>query len=278
MKSGIYIIENILNETKYVGSAINIKKRWYQHKYTLNNGTHDNSYLQRAWNKYGESSFRFRIIEITEPENLISREQHYINSYDTYKSGYNLTPNAGNTLGFKFTEESKSKMSKKKKGKPSTRKNYKHSDITKKRIGDSNRISQKGRQHSEETKEKMSEWHKNKTVSEETRKKLSDWRKGLRVSDKTGTKITNNQKNVLHEYNKKHRIKQPKIYKPNGNRGTNNGNSITDENEVISIRKDYDLGLKISELQSKYNKKYMFIYKIVNRLTWGWLNDSGFSD
>lgn len=36
--------------------------------------------------------------------------------------------------------------------------------------------------------------------------------------------------------------------------------------------------MKISELQLKYNKKYMFIYKIIKRLRWEWLDDSSFSN
>ena len=59
MKTGIYVIENLLDKKKYIGSAKNIDKRWYQHKYTLNKNMHDNSYLQNAWNKYGKNNFIF---------------------------------------------------------------------------------------------------------------------------------------------------------------------------------------------------------------------------
>ena len=52
----------------------------------------------------------------------------------------------------------------------------------------------------------------------------------------------------------------------------------TNKDEVISIRTDYTHGVKISDLQIKYVKKYMFIYKIVKRLRWDWLDDSGLSD
>jgi len=72
MKSGIYLIGNIINDKKYIGSAKNINKRWYQHKYALNNNTHDNSCLQNAWNKYGENNFKFTIIEEVVPENLLN--------------------------------------------------------------------------------------------------------------------------------------------------------------------------------------------------------------
>ena len=137
--------------------AKNIKKRWYEHKYTLNNNSHDNSYLQYAWNKYGQNNFKFIVLEEIESDKLIEREQYYINLYDVCNKlvGYNLAPTAGNTLGFKFSEESKLNMSLLKKNKPSTRKNYKVSDETKEKIGSANKISQKGRKHSIKTIEKI---------------------------------------------------------------------------------------------------------------------------
>ena len=167
MNSGIYIIENKVNSKKYIGSAKNITKRWYTHKYTLRVNKHDNSYLQYAWNKYGEENFEFKILEIVSIEDLIVREQFHMDIFKVYerKYGYNLSKTAGNTLGFKFSDESKLKMSIAKKGKPSSRKNYKHSIETKEKISNSNKISQLGRKHSETTKRKMSIWHTNKIGS-----------------------------------------------------------------------------------------------------------------
>ena len=49
--SGIYCIENIITNKKYIGQSINIKDRWSKHKSELNHQTHDNDYLQKAWNK-----------------------------------------------------------------------------------------------------------------------------------------------------------------------------------------------------------------------------------
>jgi group I intron endonuclease len=263
MNSGIYAIENILNKKKYVGSAKNFKKRWYVHKYKLNHNTHDNSYLQNAWNEYGADNFKFTIIEEVEPINLIQREQYYIDLYDVCNRniGYNLSPTVGNTLGFKFTEESKLKMSLMKKDKPSTRKNYKMTDETKKKIGESNKISQLGRTHTKETINKMKKPHG--SMSEITKKKLSDWRKGLIPSEKNGQWMI---------------IKNKKIDNTIKNRGEKNGMSITNKEEVIAIRNDYDNGLSISNLMVKYNKKYMFTYKIIKRLRWAWLDNSSLSD
>ena len=281
MGSGIYMIENVINGKKYIGSAVNINKRWYQHRYTLNRKIHDNSYLQNAWNKYGEENFEFIILEETEYSNLIDREQFYIDSYDVIKFGYNLAPTDGNTLGFKFTEESRLKMSLKKKGKPSTRKNYKMSEETKKKISEANKISQKGRKHSEETKGKMSEKRKGSKMSKESKKKLSDFRKGKILSEETKKKISLTKMNNKHALGMTHTIETKKkigFANKRKNRGENNGMSITTKKEVFAIRNDYDNGMKISELQLKYDKKYMFIYKIIKRLTWKWLDNSSFTN
>ena len=62
--SGIYAIVNKVNGKRYVGSAVNFKKRAIIHKYHLKKGTHHCEHLQRAWNKYGPESFAFVILEI----------------------------------------------------------------------------------------------------------------------------------------------------------------------------------------------------------------------
>lgn len=53
---------NTVSGTVYVGQARNIRKRWEVHRCTLENDKHRNSYLQRAWNKYGSAAFRFEVL------------------------------------------------------------------------------------------------------------------------------------------------------------------------------------------------------------------------
>lgn len=48
---GIYCIENILNDRKYIGQSVDIQMRFYGHKSKLNRNIHDNQHLQFAWNK-----------------------------------------------------------------------------------------------------------------------------------------------------------------------------------------------------------------------------------
>lgn len=91
-RCGIYCIENIITNKKYIGQSVNIKDRWYKHKNALCKNIHDNDYLQKAWNKYGEDNFKFYILEECNQSELDNREIYYINSYNTlnYNYGYNL--------------------------------------------------------------------------------------------------------------------------------------------------------------------------------------------
>lgn len=59
---GIYTITNMLDNKYYVGSSLNIANRLKVHKQQLKRNTHTNTYLQNAWNKYGEANFKFEIV------------------------------------------------------------------------------------------------------------------------------------------------------------------------------------------------------------------------
>lgn len=149
MASGIYQISNSVNRKRYIGSAVNLKQRWREHVSSLRHGYHSNAHLQAAFNKYGEESFGFSVLEEVKTEMLIAREQHYL---DTMKPEYNLAPVAGSTLG------------------------YRHTDKARRKISDGS----KGRCHSEETRRKLSKIHKGKSLTEEHRAKLSAAKVGER--------------------------------------------------------------------------------------------------
>lgn len=117
----IYRIVNIVNGHVYIGSASkSIKKRWADHVRELRRNEHHSRYLQRAWNKYGEESFRIEEIERgISPERLLEREQHYLDDRKNNfppKSNYNVCWVAGNCRGRKATPESRLKMSASHKG------------------------------------------------------------------------------------------------------------------------------------------------------------------
>lgn len=91
MDSGIYKILNVENGDFYIGSSKNLNKRWRDHQFKLNLGKHINCILQRSWNKYGENSFKFEIIELCSNEKLFEKEQFYL---DELKPKYNIGLNA----------------------------------------------------------------------------------------------------------------------------------------------------------------------------------------
>ena len=81
-KFGIYKITCKVNNKIYIGSTgICFKQRFKKHKQRLRNNYHENDYLQKSWNKYGESAFIFEIIEECEIDNLLNREQFFIDSF-----------------------------------------------------------------------------------------------------------------------------------------------------------------------------------------------------
>lgn len=81
MTRGIYRIRCTYSERWYVGRSENVESRWYEHRYYLNQGLHENLYLQRAWNKYGEESFEFEMVEEVLEGELQSIEQAYLDAF-----------------------------------------------------------------------------------------------------------------------------------------------------------------------------------------------------
>lgn len=111
---GIYAIINCANGKVYVGSAVDIKRRWIRHVHRLRLGTHTNPILQSAWNKYGESSFDFLILEeVSDRLWLMVREQLWLNDVQPWKreNGYNILPSAESRLGHVPSLESRRKQS-----------------------------------------------------------------------------------------------------------------------------------------------------------------------
>lgn len=102
--SGIYSITCSGSGKVYIGSAECISLRWRSHYRNLLKGSHHNSHLQRSWNKYGADVFRFDVIERVSVDELISREQHHIDSLPD-ELLLNLSPTAGSIRGFKQSAE-----------------------------------------------------------------------------------------------------------------------------------------------------------------------------
>jgi group I intron endonuclease len=93
---GIYIIKNLLNNKCYYGSSKNIETRWLKHKNELKKGKHINIILQRAWDKYGSDNFSFEVVEECDENILLEREQYYLDLNPHYNIG--LKSSGGDNL------------------------------------------------------------------------------------------------------------------------------------------------------------------------------------
>lgn len=124
--SGVYQIRCIPTGKVYIGSAIDLVKRRNSHWKDLKDRRHHNIHLQRAWDKYGEASFIFEVVELVLSPFLTAREQCHINRVKSFKRerGFNVAPIAGSSLGIKRTEEAREKM-----------RNRIISDVTRAKIG-----------------------------------------------------------------------------------------------------------------------------------------------
>ena len=87
----IYKIENLVNGIVYIGQTrTGFKSRLNAHLRLLRKGEHQNEYLQRAWNKYGESNFEYSLIEVCSLTELDDLEIKWIEHYRNLSGVYNL--------------------------------------------------------------------------------------------------------------------------------------------------------------------------------------------
>lgn len=219
--SGIYQIQSIIKpERCYVGSAVNIGKRWNGHMSRLRRGIHHSIKLQNHYNKYGEDDLVLTILLGCREENLIKTEQYFL---DSYRPFFNIYTIADRPTGIIPSEKTRQKMRDKRKGfKPSAESiekarisntGQKRSDEARKNMANAQkgkkqtkgqiekRIScirgkpspLKGSHHTNETKIKISEGLL-RISSDERKRKLSESHKGIKASPETRKKQSKSQK------------------------------------------------------------------------------------
>ncbi len=196
-RPGIYVICSLIDDRCYVGGAKDILARMKNHKWNLQQGTHCNPKLQNFYNKYGNDSLEFMILEFCKLEVLVEREQYFM---DTLLPEFNIYPKARSPLGHKCSEETRRKISKSLKERYSIPENRariigftgSHSKESRAKM----RASALGRIHSEISRAKISlslrgrpSPTKGCKLSDEHKAKLRDASKKLRHSDETKQKI-----------------------------------------------------------------------------------------
>ena len=131
-KAGIYRWVNKVNGKTYIGSSVNLARRfrvYYDLSFLSVRLEKAKSHIYSAILKHGYSNFQLEILEYCTKENAISREQYYI---DLLNPEYNLNSTAGSRLGAKLSEESRLKKSQAAQG-------HKHTEETKNLISLANK-------------------------------------------------------------------------------------------------------------------------------------------
>ena len=118
---GIYSITNSVNGKRYVGKSKNIKRRFYQHKYSMKklNPKTTSSHLRNAVSKYGIDAFRFEILETihTLDESLLSDlEVFYMDEFKTNDPNYGYNLKRDSSTSCDIRSEVRKKMSDNSKG------------------------------------------------------------------------------------------------------------------------------------------------------------------
>ena len=183
IEGGIYGIINTVNGHIYIGSSRNIMSRWRQHRKHLNMQIHHSLYLQKAWNKYGSSSFALKpLLYINDLNKLIFFEQIFL---DKLKPQYNVAKIAGSVLGIKRSAEFKNHLSNLKKGQPGRRLSESSKDKLRK--------FRTGQKLTDSAKLKLKIFHTNRKLSEETKNKIKETRhrKSIAAFNKNNTMVLN---------------------------------------------------------------------------------------
>ncbi|MFR2056522.1 MAG: NUMOD3 domain-containing DNA-binding protein [Streptococcus salivarius] len=160
----IYSITNKINNKKYIGVTKDLDTRKRKHFWELKNNRHSNEKLQRDYNVFGASAFEVEILEelkyATKKEGF-KKEVFYIGKYNSCDDGYNMSYGADGSNLSQITDDTREKH-------------------RQEMLGNTYWL---GRKHTEETKKKIGDVHRGKTVKASTRKKLSE-----KAKEKTGEK------------------------------------------------------------------------------------------
>jgi len=230
--TGIYRIRNIVNNDCYIGSAAyTFNKRWNTHIHQLKNKKHHSTILQKAWNKYGENSFKFEIIECCEPTECLIKEQYYL---DTIRPKYNINPTADSPLGRKLTKKHRKQIS----------------DRT---VGEKNPFF--GKHHTEETRELLSKKLKGKNKGKFLAEKNPMYRKthsdeNKKIMSVASNRFWNSEEGIkLKEIKSKEKLGKTNLF---AKKGSDHPNFIPDVYKFYNKQLNQEFVGTLFDFRKKY--------------------------
>jgi group I intron endonuclease len=179
----IYKIRNVVNGKFYVGSTTDTRERFRNHRKMLRGNRHHCRHLQASWNKYGEDCFKFDVQEVVEDATRLWEAEerwladHFGKDY-CYNSGRAPEAPMRGRFGPLHPSYGKSVPQEQKEAISATLKEF--------YAEDPNNHPRVGKQHTDETKAKISASKKANPVaywegkerSQETRQKIGDAQRG----------------------------------------------------------------------------------------------------
>lgn len=231
-----YKILNLVNSKVYIGITTRSPDcRWKEHLYYHST---KKSRLYSAMKKYGIGNFQFSILEQTDTiETLKELEVKYIQEYNSYcfqenSNGYNMTLGGDGSFGFKPSTETLKKLSEASKN---------MSEETKRKISE----TLKGRTLSEEHKRKMSQSLKGRVFSKDTKRKLSEAAKRRYLNPEERKKLSEIGKKRTFSEEHKIKISESKKGKSRGTFSEDHKRKISEANKGKTLSEEHKR--KISE-------------------------------
>ena len=259
----VYMHTNKSNNKVYVGiTSLKPQERWHAN----GSGYKKNNYFWRSIKKYGWDGFEHIIFaDNLTKEEACNMEVGLIALYKTNNPlyGYNFsTGGESGSIGVRWTEARKKYLSEKLKGRvvsEETRRRLsesmkgKHpSEETRKKLSEQRRgnlNSFYGKQHTKESKEKMSDVHKGKTLTEKQLKCLELGRGIKYWTTETYDKLSK------------------------ANQGEKSATAKLTEENVIDILHMLKNGCRYNEIKDKYDITDSEISRIKNKKRWAYLYD-----
>ena len=153
-KTGVYRWSNLVNSKTYVGSAKDLRTKFWVY-FSICRLINSDMPIYKSILKYGYKNFKLEILEYCDHNIVLLREQYYI---DLLKPEYNILSIAGSTSGYRHTAATLTKFN-----------HRKLSDDARANLS----ISATGRILSKETRAKISSARSGRKLSIETKAKLS---------------------------------------------------------------------------------------------------------
>lgn len=280
-KIGIYRIYCKANGKSYYGQTNDYDRRMIEHKKLLRHSSkakHHCTYLQNAWNLYGEEQFEFSLVEECPEQLLTEREQWYFDTYGPQNLLFNIALCAEATRrGIKLSEETKQKLREANLGPKSPMWGKKMPEEAKRKIGLANSGANHwhyGRPCTEEEKLKNSlslrgeNCHLSKLTWEQVRQARTDF-----IShSKTAIEISEQlhiEKTSIYSILKNQTWKDDSYDPVEANKILEQSNKIVNRDIVLQIREEYKTNkFEHEELASKYGLSISALGKITRNETW----------